>query len=438
MARRGEDVRREFSDLAIEEQNHQLENMKPHGNKRNQIKVTAPIRFIAVGQSLIKRDLRGDSSREFKEIQKIIQSADIAFTNFEGTIRGSSGGWPTKNGPIHASDPVVLDTLKAMGFNTLSLSNNHAFDLGPDGILSTLEEVKKRGFLHAGIGKDSDAASKPGYMETEKGKVALISMDCSPQPDYFYAHEDRPGINRLRLSEVLMLEKKDLDHLEAICERIGYEKRKAEYIRYGFRTTFKDIQEFYGIRFERGSRTEERRLLDPEDRDRNLAIIRDAARTADFVIVYVHHHYWEFPWEVTPVWVQDFARQCIEAGANVFVSHGVPLLQAIEIYKRRPIFYGLGNFIFHSENRAAYAKDSLWQSIVAACEFDRNGVLRKIDLYPVSLGGREALTNHELPREVPHLVKGEYGEEILRHLAQLSLPFHTQIEIKGGRGGLAV
>ncbi|MER8923834.1 CapA family protein [Mesorhizobium sp. M0802] len=38
---------------------------------------------------------------------------------------------------------------------------------------------------------------------------------------------------------------------------------------------------------------------------------------------------------------------CIDAGANLFVSHGAPVLQAVEIYNGAPIFYGLGNFLFH-------------------------------------------------------------------------------------------
>ncbi len=309
---------------------------------------SSPLRFVAAGQSLIRRDVRNDSSKEWRRVHEIIRAADVSFTNYEGTLQGSYGGWPMKDGGAHASDPVVLDALKAMGFNALSLSNNHAFDWGPGGILSTLEEVRKRGFLHAGIGADEVDASRPGILDTDKGRVAMVSMDASPQPDHFYAGDGRPGINRQRVTETLKLKEGDFKHLKSISEALGYEKRKAEYIRYGFRTSYKNIQEFYGIRFEAGGRTEEHRALDRNDRDRNLTAIREAAGGADFVIVYVHHHYWESSWELPPVWLQEFARQCIDAGGNAFVSHGVPVLQGIELYQRRPIFYGLGNFIFHS------------------------------------------------------------------------------------------
>ena len=240
------------------------------------------------------------------------------------------------------------------------------------------------------------------------------------------------------MTETLKLKEGDFKHLKSISEAMGYEKRKAEYIRYGFRTSYKNIQEFYGIRFEANGRTEEHRALDRNDRDRNLTAIREAAGGADFVIVYVHHHYWESSWELPPVWLQEFARQCIDAGGNAFVSHGVPVLQGIELYQRRPIFYGLGNFIFHTGKKAAFAKDSIWQSVVASCEFDDEGQLLTLHLRPISLGGEKALRDDDLSRDVPHLVDGEYGQGILARLAELSLPFKTRINIEDGCGWLVV
>jgi poly-gamma-glutamate synthesis protein (capsule biosynthesis protein) len=91
---------------------------------------------IAVtGQSLIKHDTRGTSNPAFQEVCEIIKKADLAFTNFEGTIAGRYGGWPLKGSFFDCSQPAVLDALHDIGFQALSLSNNHAFDLGPSGIL---------------------------------------------------------------------------------------------------------------------------------------------------------------------------------------------------------------------------------------------------------------------------------------------------------------
>lgn len=98
---------------------------------------------IAVtGQSLIKHDIRGVETPGFVRVRELLGQADFAFTNFESTILGSHGGWPFKGAVFGCSQPVVLDALQAMGIHGLSLSNNHAFDLGPSGILSPLRKSK--------------------------------------------------------------------------------------------------------------------------------------------------------------------------------------------------------------------------------------------------------------------------------------------------------
>jgi len=84
-------------------------------------------------------------------LQARLAASDVSFTNLETTIAGRKGGWPMVGNSLTPvcraiySPPEVLDELKALGFNALPLSNNHAFSLGPGGIPSTLEEVAARG-----------------------------------------------------------------------------------------------------------------------------------------------------------------------------------------------------------------------------------------------------------------------------------------------------
>ena len=49
--------------------------------------------------------------------------------------------------------------------------------------------------------------------------------------------------------------------------------------------------------------------------------------------------------------VVEFARAAIDAGADVVAGHGSHTPLAIELYRDRPIFYGLGNLVFHNETR---------------------------------------------------------------------------------------
>jgi hypothetical protein len=48
----------------------------------------------------------------------------------------------------------------------------------------------------------------------------------------------------------------------------------------------------------------------------------------------------------------------IDAGADVFVGHGPHVLRGIEIYKGKPIFYSLSNFIFQNETVLRMPEDS--------------------------------------------------------------------------------
>ena len=80
------------------------------------------------------------------------------------------------------SPPEALDALKALGFNLVSLSNNHAWDLKVSGIQNTLQEANHLNLAHAGTGNTVEEAVAPGYLHTPKGTVALVAMasgDCA-------------------------------------------------------------------------------------------------------------------------------------------------------------------------------------------------------------------------------------------------------------------
>ena len=393
-----------------------------------------------VGQSLIKEDVLVSVEEGFRDVVALIRSSDFAFTGYEGTIRGTHGGWPMKATFLHASEPHVLDSLKALGFNLLSLSNNHAFDLGPNGVLSTMDEAQARGFAYSGIGHTLTSATRAAIARGDRATLALIAMDAGPQGEHVYAMDGndrvpaRPGSNRLRVNTTIALPERELAMLRAVSEELGHEEAKAADRQVGFKQTPGKGYEFFGLRLAGADKAEHRRSADPEDVERNLRAVADAAAESDRVIVYVHHHQWEPRWEEVPRWFQQFAHDCIDAGAGAVVSHGVPMLQGIEIYKGAPLLYGLGNFIFHTHQPAKYTDERIWQSVVAKTFF-ADGALDRIELYPIVLGGEQAIVEERYAtRRVPHVARGAYGQKILRRLALMSETFGTHIDVDGGRG----
>src|SRR4029078_2897274 len=78
-----------------------------------------------------------------------------------------------------------------------------------------------------------------------------------------------------------------------------------------------------------------------------------------------------------------------DAGADIIVMHGAPLLHGVEIYRGRPIFYDLGNFIYNVPATLTYIDEPMaWESVWATVQFETGSSqrsLKSISLRPVVL-----------------------------------------------------
>jgi poly-gamma-glutamate capsule biosynthesis protein CapA/YwtB (metallophosphatase superfamily) len=411
--------------------------------------MSVPFSIAVTGQSLIHHDLRAITDPRLNEIAQVLKASDVAFTNLETTINGRHGGWPLKGSYFGAAAAEVLAALKELGFNSLALANNHAFDLGPPGILSTLEEVAAQNFLHAGIGVDRHHASKAQKRSFGSRSVALIAMDAGPGPSFMYAEDAsegrmaRPGINRLNVSRVFDLEADTFNVLRSIQE--GFRSSALERANYAQPEDPPDLNgqdeiDFYGTVFCRSDQTVRRVVVDRHSAWAQLSAIAEEADRGAFVIVYLHHHHWEPSWQQVPSWVREFAHDCVNAGASLFVSHGAPVLQAIEIYRHTPIFYGLGNFLFHTEKEEReWSPPEVWKSVIATCNFGSGGRLEDISLHPIVIGGTEALSDPARGRlPFPVLADSRTAADILEDLADRSAGFDTVLSRENGIGRIAL
>lgn len=82
--------------------------------------------------------------------------------------------------------------------------------------------------------------------------------------------------------------------------------------------------------------------------------IQNAHKNADYVLVIVHggHEYYQLP---SPRMVETY-RFFIDAGADAVVNHHQHCFSGYELYKRKPILYGLGNFCFDRPTK----RDNIW------------------------------------------------------------------------------
>lgn len=89
-----------------------------------------------------------DFNPSFEYIKPYLQDADITIGNLETTFAGPTkpySGYPAFNSP-----DAYCTALKDAGFDFLVTSNNHSMDTQEDGLLRTIEVIKKHNLGYAG------------------------------------------------------------------------------------------------------------------------------------------------------------------------------------------------------------------------------------------------------------------------------------------------
>ncbi len=73
-------------------------------------------------------------------------------------------------------------------------------------------------------------------------------------------------------------------------------------------------------------------------------LVKAAASTTDLVVINIH---WGTEYEHQfNRYQQDIGHALVEAGADIIIGHHPHVVQGMEVYQGKPIFYSLGNFIF--------------------------------------------------------------------------------------------
>ncbi|MDX1053325.1 hypothetical protein GOL41_26765 [Sinorhizobium medicae] len=82
----------------------------------------------------------------------------------------------------HISVPDLGRDLKSMGFNLVSRANNHSLHWGVEGMRETSRLLDENGITHAGVGENLSQAAAPRFVETAKGRAALVSFATTFMP----------------------------------------------------------------------------------------------------------------------------------------------------------------------------------------------------------------------------------------------------------------
>jgi hypothetical protein len=431
------------------------------------------LRLLCVGDAFIARRIGVYSDEpEVAPLFKRIRDADVSFINVETAVH-SYEGYPIGEGKYDAygqTDPIVADDLKEIGFDICSCANNHAMDFSEGGLRATIRNLDRVGIAHAGSGMNLAEAREPAYLDTPQGVVSLVSACTWDLGVASHARKNlpgRPGINPLRLDTVYHLKPEHWEQFKGIMNSVDHEAdifvNEPKFIMFPDRKT----------KFVKDEETRREYVSRQTDLEENLRAIRDACSLSDWTFFSLHDHFTGVHapkgyrnLELPPEEVRAFAHQVIDAGADAYIGHGPHVMRGIEIYKGKPIFYSLGNFVFQStltrrqpsdlfdlwglsgeqstvelyEKREAppavfFDDPSYWESFVAEADY-KNGVLNEVRLVPIVLkyDPEKPLSEQRTTAGVPGLADSEQSKKIIGNLAHLSRLYGTDVKYRDGLG----
>jgi poly-gamma-glutamate synthesis protein (capsule biosynthesis protein) len=458
---------------------------------------TGEFEVAGTGDTIISRPITPytEDDDQVRAVQDLLQAADVAVTNLEHSIirrrdceyatipRPVSDAYQYPSAsrylPLHA-EPEILDELVDFGVNLFSTANNHSFDFGSNGILSTMSALEERNLAYAGMGLDLPDARRPRYLQTSGERVGFVHSTTSylagaeaGKPSSFVG--GRPGICPLHVEWTYYITEEQHSHLQDVAEATGISSVKHLWLqREAARRETDSNFAFMHMIFEPVENLSDTGIglsLYSPDREAVLNQVKEADAQADFVVKTIHSH--QGPGgsrnvPQTPDFLIEFAHDCIDAGADVLMVTGPHLLRGIEIYEGKPIFYSLGQFfrqydtmdlkpaesfdLFHVEddtcpshlsdpNRSTVsgttAEGAFPGGTSAASDIDVDRSDRTV-VATCSFIGHEVdeirLKPCVLRDGVPRVVHGEDATRIISELRDLSEPFGTEIRDQGDSG----
>ena len=419
------------------------------------------IAFSAAGDAIIVKQPAVEHAG-VKRIRDFLTRADVRAVNLEVVLfQFDSFASAYCGGTWLGARPQAFRSLMAYGFNMYSCANNHIMDYSYEGLKSTLDTLDQLGVAHAGAGMNLYEASNPVYLDTPSGRVAMISI-CSTFNDAARAGEQspqlpgRPGLNPLRYSKEYIVTREQYDVLARVARETTMNGYADSSMALGFTPRNREGTLYLdGLLFSVGDMPEKKTCANSIDIERTINTIKDALYASDHVIVMAHSHEIKGGAQHEPdYFFEKFCHVCIDAGASGVIGSGTHQLKPIEIYKDRPIFYSLGNFIYQSElierlppdmnekygfpenllvnesieRRSCYGKRGLttmdvnYRSVLPYWEIT-DGRLDKVILMPIELGH-----NHPKPkRGWPSIGQADH---VLADLQNICRPYGTEFRVK--------
>ena len=439
----------------------------PPNTPRRPATVKGPFTLAVVGDLLSSHPIVQKDDAELAAVGDLLKAGDLVLGNQEGvffdkeSFKGSGYG----DGLLLGEAGIAKNEKSLFGIGMVSIANNHSTDWAPEGLLETQRLLDQAHIVHAGGGRTLAEARRPAVVATPKGRIAVVAAASTFKTfagatDAVGDAPARPGISVLRTRRVHLLSAHDFDGLRTAVPvdprpQIPAEPRNDREISLGGEV-YRASDHAPGLIYE----------MNQYDHAAILQAVHDAKAQSDFVIFTIHAHETPSGFEdgdpLPPDFLKQLLHEVVDAGADMAVAGGPHTLRGVEWYRRKPVLYGMGGFLFRSDvvlmqdtlqsraypNSRPYPQPptsahssgapapaprldppAWYDGMIAVATFDGDET-KQVKLYPLDLGR----TDDPSRRGIPHLASPENAKRILETLRQESQSFGTTIGIDGSIG----
>lgn len=205
--------------------------------------------------------------------------------------------------PAPPAPPENLKPLKDCGFNLCTTCGNHAHDNGVPGIADTLDLLRQLGIAVTGTGLNRQEAKTPAIAERKGIRVGLLGYNAVG-PKEGWATSGKAGVSYVWI----------LTHHEP------------------------------SPRATPGLPSKVYTFPEPDSVAEMQADIRELRQECDILLVALHKGMVHTHGEIQ-MYERPLAHAAIDAGADAVIGHHAHILRGIEVYKGKPIYHNLGNYV---------------------------------------------------------------------------------------------
>jgi poly-gamma-glutamate capsule biosynthesis protein CapA/YwtB (metallophosphatase superfamily) len=269
----------------------------------------------------------------FRHIAAELHSADVVFSNLECCLH--------RQLQSHANEGFFVDpqvggeALQLSGIHAVGIANN--VNYGWTNIASSIARLDEIGVLHTGAGSNLAAARAPAIIDRNGLRVGFLQRSSVYWPTDHEAQADSPGIAVI----------KGHTAYHVPMGRISPDIPPAN------RPGIPPV------------------ILTWADADYLGEFCKDIEALRPNVDVVVASCHWGLRREPLQ-YMKDIAHAAIDAGADVVMGHGPHYALPVEVYKGRPIFYGLGNLVFGAGHLGR--KHAGWIGMLVGATFEHGTV----------------------------------------------------------------